>query len=138
MKDPEVVVIKNFVTVLNAVYDPSNYYRRIIFTGLNIRAQYKHKPDFRTWLIYMRSFLRVCKKAGFNSETGLHYWKMFFTVLFRNPKGIEAAVNLAAMFIHFSKQKNYIVSALDKTIDDLEKNGEAAFYAERVQEQHVV
>ena len=131
---PRAEVLKNFVTVLNAVYEPSNYYRRIIFTGLNIRAQYKHKPDFRTWLIYMRSFLRVCKKAGFNSATGLHYWKMFFTVLFRNPKGIEAAVNLAAMFIHFSKQKDYIVSALDQTIDDLEKNGEAAFYADRVQE----
>jgi len=33
------------------------------------------------------------------------------------------------MFIHFSKQKDYILSALNPTIDDLEKNGEEAFYA---------
>jgi hypothetical protein len=30
--------------------------------------------------------------------------------------GIEAAVNLAAMFIHFRKQKAYIVSATNRSI----------------------
>jgi hypothetical protein len=54
---------------------------------------------------------------------------MFFTVLFRNPKGIEAAVNLAAMFIHFLKQKEYIVSAMNSSIGELERTGEEAFYA---------
>jgi benzoyl-CoA reductase/2-hydroxyglutaryl-CoA dehydratase subunit BcrC/BadD/HgdB len=77
----------------------------------------------------MRSFLRVCKKAGFNATTGYFYWKMFFTVIFRNPKGIEAAVNLAAMFIHFRKQKEYIVSAMNQMIDELEKDGEEEYYA---------
>jgi hypothetical protein len=90
---------------------------------------YKHKPDLRTWLGFMRSFLRVCKKAGFSKETGWLYWKMFFTVLFRNPKGIEPAVNLAAMFIHFMKQKKYIVSVTGKMIADIEKTGEDAFNA---------
>jgi hypothetical protein len=77
----------------------------------------------------MRSFLRVCKKAGFNAETGYYYWKMFFIVIFRNPKGIETAVNLAAMFIHFRKQKEYGVSAMNQTIGELEKTGEEAYYA---------
>jgi hypothetical protein len=54
---------------------------------------------------------------------------MFFTVIFRNPKGIEAAVNLAAMFIHFRKQKAYIVSTTLKMIADIEKTGEAAYNA---------
>jgi hypothetical protein len=77
----------------------------------------------------MRSFLRVCKKAGFSRATGLHYWKMFFTVISRNPMGIEPAVNLAAMFIHFRKQKEYIVSVTQKMIDGIEKTGEEAFNA---------
>ena len=77
----------------------------------------------------MRSFLRVCKRAGFSKETGLLYWKMFFTVIIRNPKGIEAAVNLAAMFIHFRKQKKYIVSVTSKMIADIEATGETAFNA---------
>ena len=122
-------ILKNFIRVINTIYEPSNYYKRVVFTGLNIRPKYKHTPNFRTWLIYMRSFLRVCKRAGFNTITGFYYWKMFFIVMFRNPKGIETAVNLAAMFIHFHKQKEYGVSIMNHIIGELEKTGEEAYYA---------
>jgi len=122
-------ILKNFIRVIYVIYDPSNYYKRVIFTGLNIRPHHKYAPNFGTWLIYMRSFLRVCKKAGFNSITGFYYWKMFFTVILRNPKGIEAAVNLAAMFIHFQKQKEYAISIMKHTIGELEKTGEEAYYS---------
>jgi len=122
-------ILKNFIRIINAIYEPSDYYKRIVFTGLNIRPHYKFTPNLRTWLIYMRSFLRVCNKAGFNAATGFYYWKMFFTVIFRNPKGIETVVNLAAMFIHFQKQKEYAVSTMNHTIGELEKTGEEAYYA---------
>jgi radical SAM superfamily enzyme YgiQ (UPF0313 family) len=122
-------ILKNFIRVINEIYDPSNYYKRVIYTGLNIRPHYRHNPNFRTWLIYIRSFLRVCRKAGFNSATGFYYWKMFFTMIFRNPKGVETAVNLAAMFIHFQKQKEYGVSTMNHTIRELEKTGEEAYNA---------
>jgi radical SAM superfamily enzyme YgiQ (UPF0313 family) len=122
-------ILKNFIRVINAIYEPSNYYNRVVFTGLNIKPHYKYAPNFRTWLIYMRSFLRVCYKAGFNTATGFYYWKMLFTVIFRNPKGTEAAVSLAAMFIHFRKQKEYCVSTMNHSIEELEKTGEEAYYA---------
>jgi radical SAM superfamily enzyme YgiQ (UPF0313 family) len=122
-------ILKNFIRVINAIYEPSNYYKRVVSTGLNIRPHNKYAPNFRTWLIYMRSFLRVCNKAGFNAATGFYYWKMFFTVIFRNPKGIEMVVNLAAMFIHFRKQKEYCVSTMTDAIGELEKTGEEAYYA---------
>jgi hypothetical protein len=124
-----VSILQGYIEVIEAIFKPSNYYKRVVYTGLNIKPVYKHKPDLRTWLGFMRSFLRVCKKAGFSKETGWLYWKMFFTVLFRNPKGIEPAVNLAAMFIHFMKQKKYIVSVTGKMIADIEKTGEDAFNA---------
>jgi radical SAM superfamily enzyme YgiQ (UPF0313 family) len=122
-------ILKNFIRVINIIYEPSNYYKRVVFTGLNIRPHYKYTPDFRTWLIYMRSFLRVCNKAGFNTSTGFYYWKMFFTLIFRNPKGIETSVNLAAMFIHFRKQKEYGISLMKHAIDEIEKTGEEGYYA---------
>ncbi len=124
---PRSEILKNYIEVLKTVYTPANYYKRAIYTGLNIKTKYRHKPDFSTWLIYMRSFLRVCKEAGFSRETGLQYWKMFFKVIFRNPKGIEAAVNLAAMFIHFQKQKKYIVSCVNTTLAVMENKSEEAF-----------
>jgi hypothetical protein len=122
-------ILSHYIEVIEAIFKPSNYYKRVVYTGLKVKTAYKHKPDFRTWLAYMRSFLRVCKSAGFSKETGLLYWKMFFTVIFRNPKGIEPAVNLAAMFIHFNKQKKYIISVTLKMIADITKTGEQAFNA---------
>jgi len=124
---PRSEILKNYIEVLKTVYKPENYYKRVIYTGLNIRPKYRHKPSFSTWLIYMRSFLRVCKKAGFSRETGLRYWMMFFKVILRNPNGIEAAVNLAAMFIHFQKQKAYIVTSVNNTLTALEYTNERAF-----------
>ena len=52
---------------------------------------------------------------------------MFFKVILRNPNGIEAAVNLAAMFIHFQKQKAYIVTSVNNTLTALEYTNERAF-----------
>jgi radical SAM superfamily enzyme YgiQ (UPF0313 family) len=120
-------ILKKYVKIIEAIFKPSNYYQRVIYTGLKANTAYKHKPDFKTWLIYMRSFMRVCKKAGFSKATAYYYWKMFFMVIFRNPKGIEPAINLAAMFIHFRKQKEYIVSVTNKMIAGIEHIGEEAF-----------
>ncbi len=123
---PRSEIFRNYIKVIDTVYSPAHYYRRVIYTSLNIRPKYRHKPSFATWLIYMRSFLRVCRRAGFSRDTGLLYWRMFFTVILRNPLGIEAAVNLAAMYIHFRKQKDYIVAATEETLKRLEITGEQA------------
>ena len=66
----------------------------------------------------IKVFSKVCKKVGLDKTTGWLYWKILLTVLFRNPRGFEAAVNLAAMFIHFSKQSKFII---DLTIDEIKK-----------------
>ena len=124
---PRTEILKKYIEVLETVYNPDHYYRRVIYTGLKIKTKYLHKPSFSTWLIYMRSFLRVCRYAGFSRETGMLYWKMIGRVLLQNPKGIEAAVNLAAMFIHFSKQKDYIVAATNNSIQVLTGINESDF-----------
>jgi radical SAM superfamily enzyme YgiQ (UPF0313 family) len=134
---PRSEILKNFIRVIDTIYEPSNYYKRAVFNGLNIRPRYKHTPNFRTLLINIRSLLRICKKAGFNTATGFYYWRMLFTVLFRNPKGTEAAVNLAAMFIHFHKQKKYGVSQMIKLIDELENTGEEAFHEKMMENSQV-
>ncbi len=124
---PRSEIFKNYAEILKTVYTPANYYRRVIYTAVKIRPKYRHKPSFSTWLIYMRSFLRVCRKVGFSKETGLHYWKMFFTVITRNPMGIEAGVNLAAMFIHFQKQKKYILQNITESLKEMESINEHEF-----------
>lgn len=127
-KIPRADVIRSYIRVLEYIYEPTNYYKRVVYNGLNLKITYKYTPNFGTWLKYMRSFLRVCKIAGFNKNTGELYWSMFFKVLSRNPKGIEAAINLAAMFIHFQNQKEYVVINMKAKILEIENEGEASYY----------
>jgi hypothetical protein len=72
-------------------------------------------------------FFRVCIKVGFSRITGLLYWKMLFTILIKNPKAIEAAVNLAAMYIHFHKQSKYIIEHTLKEINYIKNLGEMSY-----------
>jgi radical SAM superfamily enzyme YgiQ (UPF0313 family) len=119
-RKPRTEIISDFVNVLNFIYEPKNYYKRIIYNGTLLKTHYKHIPNFKTWLNYLNSFRKVCFHAGFSKSTGYLYWKMFFTILFRNPKAIEASVNLAAMYIHFKGQKEYVVSMMKTQINDAE------------------
>jgi radical SAM superfamily enzyme YgiQ (UPF0313 family) len=113
---PRSEIIRNYMQVIEYIYEPANYYARVIYTGLNLKPENKYKPDFGTWLSYMRSFIKVCRRVGFNKQTGFLYWKMFFIILFRNVRALEASVNLAAMFIHFQEQKVYIISSMTEMI----------------------
>jgi radical SAM superfamily enzyme YgiQ (UPF0313 family) len=124
---PRTRILKNYIRVLSAIYDPPNYYRRVIHTGLNIRSRYKYNPSLGTWFNYLRSVFRVSLKEGFTPATAVYYWRMVFTVLVRNPRGIRPAINLAALYIHFRKQKDYIVLSMDDLIAEVEKNGEEAY-----------
>jgi radical SAM superfamily enzyme YgiQ (UPF0313 family) len=131
-KKPRTEVINNYLRVIKHIYEPSNYYKRIIYNGLILKPDYKFKPSLKALLINLRSFLKVCLKVGFKKQTGYLYWKMFFTIIFRNPKAIEPAINLAAMFIHFQKQKNYVVRSMNRMIKLVEEKGEAEFYKSMV------
>jgi hypothetical protein len=71
-----------------------------------------------------RGFLIVCAKAGSERRTGLHYWRTLLQVLARNPAAIDVVVNLAAMYLHFSKQSRYVVGALDRAARRIHEVGE--------------
>ncbi len=126
---PRIQILKNFLQVIEHIYEPANYYKRIIYNGLNLKIAYKHKNGFFTTIMHLRSFLTLCGMVGFNKHTGYHFWKMFFTVLIRNPGAVEASVNLAAMFIHFLKQKRYVVNSIKEKIRHIEENGDEEFDA---------
>ena len=58
---------------------------------------------------------------------------MLFTVLFKNPKALEAAINLAAMFIHFHKHSRFVIDLTNKEINQIERVGEKDYNRSRLQ-----
>jgi len=133
---PRIDILKDYVGVIRYIYDPRNYFKRVTYSGLFIKHTPKHKPNFVGMLKALKAFSKLSRKLGFNKTTGWLYWKMFFTVLFKNPSGIEPAVNLAAMFIHFHKQSKYIIELVSKEIEDIKNYKEKNFTQSTLQKHN--
>lgn len=123
-KRPKPEVLRDYVTVLESIYSPDNYFKRVINMSLQLRRSGKFKPSFREILRLARSFFRICGKLGFNRTTGLLYWKMLFIVLIRNPASFEQAISMAVMFLHLHKHSGYITQITQDKIDYIEGYGE--------------
>jgi radical SAM superfamily enzyme YgiQ (UPF0313 family) len=120
-------ILKDYVRIIKYIYNPKHYYERIIYTGLNLRPANKYRPSIMKKLKMIKVFLKLCTKVGFNKTTGWLYWKMLVTIIFKNPRAIEATVNLSAMFIHFHKQSEFIIDLTNKEIKNIENYGEAKY-----------
>lgn len=129
---PRLSILKDFVHVIKYIYDPEHYYNRVIYAGLNLKPVNKYRRGIVRMLKTVKAFFKLCGEVGFNRTTGWLYWKMLFTVLFKNPRAIEAAVNLAAMFIHFYKQSQFIIDMTNKEIEYIDSNGEENYNRSRL------
>jgi radical SAM superfamily enzyme YgiQ (UPF0313 family) len=117
-------ILKDLVQIVENIYSPKQYFRRATRTACTVKPSAKHRPGMMKKLRKGIAFLKLCCKLGLNRRTGTLYWRMFFTVLYKNPRAIEPAVNLAAMFLHFQKQSRFIVDFTNKEIRDIERCGE--------------
>jgi len=120
-------VLKDYIQVIKYIYNPERYYERITHTSLSLKPVNKYNPSILRMLKSIKALLKVCLKAGFNKTTGWFYWKTLFTVISKNPKAIEAAVNLSAMFIHFHKQSKFIIDLTNNEIRSIESCGEQKY-----------
>jgi radical SAM superfamily enzyme YgiQ (UPF0313 family) len=121
---PRSRILKDYVRVLEYIYEPKRYYERVAYTALNLRRRDKYKPSFGRALKSARAFARLCRRTAFNRTTGPLFWKLLFKVLVRNPRAVESAVNLAGMFIHFEKQCRFIVENTNRKLAHIEAHGE--------------
>jgi len=121
---PRTAIMKNQVEVLQQIYDPKKYYERVLLTATHLKPTYKNRLSFTQAQKLGWAFLKVSAKAGFNKRTGYLYWMTLLKTLMRNPKAVEAVVNLAAIYIHFSKQSEFVIQMLKDKIAYVDSYGE--------------
>lgn len=124
---PRIDILKDYVNVIKYIYDPKHYYERVIHVGLKLKPVNKYRPGIVSIFKKAKSFLKLCGKVGFNKMSGWLYLKMIFTVIFKNPRAIEATINLAAMFIHFYKQSKFIIDLTEIEIKSIKICGEEKY-----------
>jgi len=117
---PRIDILKDFLRIESVIYNPDKYFKRVTNTALQLKRIPKYRPGFIKSLKTGLAFLKLSRQLGYNRSTAWSYYKMFLTVLFRNPGGIESAVNLSAMFIHFHKQSKFIIKHITQEIKAVE------------------
>ena len=117
---PRIDILRDYLCVESVIYNPKDYFSRVTRTALQLKWIPKFKPGFMKSLKTTIAFAKLSRQLLKNRATAWSYVKMFTTVLFRNPRAIEAAVNLSAMFIHFHKQSKFIIKHIAHEIDVIE------------------
>ncbi len=106
---PKREILRDYVKVLAAIYEPGNYYRRLLQTGLNLRRHGKHHPNASTRWRLCKAFLRVCAKTGFDRPTGRFFWSTLGRVLLANPSALETVIVSAALYMHLRRHAQFII-----------------------------
>jgi len=124
---PRVDIFSDLVKILKNIYDPRLYYERVLYTCLNLKPSNNFRPAFKEIWKKGKAFFRLCLKEGFKKQTAWLFWKTFFTILIKNPRVLEPAFTLAAMYRHFYKTSEFVIDLTNKKIRDIEKFGEQKF-----------
>jgi hypothetical protein len=131
-KRPRTAILRDQARVLRTVYDPANYYDRLLRTALQLGPNLRHRTRLVERLKMVWGFLRLSAKAGFNLRTGPLYWQTLFTVLATNPKAVQAAASMAALYLHFGEQSKFVVDLLERKVAEIERRGEEDYNAQMI------
>ena len=93
-------LLKGYQNILNSIYRPRPYYRRIKTFLREYKAPKISIPvDFQRFLAFFRTSIRI----GIFGKERIQYWNLMAWTLFRCPKLLPLAVTLAIHGHHFRK-----------------------------------
>jgi len=94
------VLLKGYENILNSIYHPQPYYKRIKTFLKEYKTPRISIPiDFQRFLAFFRTTVRI----GIFGKERIHYWNLMVWTLFRCPKLLPLAVTLAIHGHHFRK-----------------------------------
>jgi len=92
-------LLVGYKKILNTIYSPKQYYKRINTFIKN----YKPKSKSRFSKIYLHAFLRSAWRIGIFSRSRFRYWRLIIRTLFTKIRALPEAIELAIYGLHFQK-----------------------------------
>lgn len=117
-------ILQDYNDVVGSIYGAQHYFKRVLHTALHLRPAGKYRPNLFALSRLVKGFVHVCIKLGCRKDTAWLYWKTFFVVLLRNPRALEQALSLAAMFIHLNKHAGFVSTLNDEKIELIRSVGD--------------
>jgi len=95
-------LMNGYKKILNTIYSPKHYYKRVI----TFLKEYKPRPLKKKIFLkfsHFKAFLKSIWLLGIKGKERLHYWKLISWTLVRRPRFFQLAISLAIYGFHFRK-----------------------------------
>jgi len=113
---PRAEILDEFASILRRLYSPKPYFDRVLTLVRQLHRQPKQLGPPRGRWAEMAALGAVVWRLGFKHETAWYFWRNILRVLVTRPRNFQAAIDLMALFLHFSRHTTFV-------LDGLERNG---------------
>lgn len=95
------VLIDGYKKIINDIYRPEAYYKRVRTFLLGYRLVNKYNGGFS--ITYVRGTIMSIYKLGIKKGVRKHFWKLMMWTLVRRPRLIPHAMMMAIYGAHFMR-----------------------------------
>jgi radical SAM superfamily enzyme YgiQ (UPF0313 family) len=106
---PRAEILRDYLQVVETIYDPAAYFARVRRVALAIDAsKRKYRPDRRRLLKDLRALggiaLAMTRRRGVRGP----FWRLVFSVLRRNSAAMHHAISMSALYLHLGPFSRYL------------------------------
>jgi radical SAM superfamily enzyme YgiQ (UPF0313 family) len=94
-------LVSGYQTIIDTIYSPKHYYRRVITFLRDYRPMQRGKVQLKPG--HLRALIKSMLILGVLGKERFHYWRLFFWSLVRRPRLFPTAITLAIYGFHFRK-----------------------------------
>jgi radical SAM superfamily enzyme YgiQ (UPF0313 family) len=122
-------VLGDLLRVMRHSFDPREYFSRCERVAVRLNTIPKLFYGREIFWRNLRTVFRLVKEAIRLQGMRGPFFRGLLTVLFRNPRGLEAYVTLSVLYLHFESMLSYCYGQLEGQLAQVEKLGEAEWLA---------
>jgi len=119
-----VEIYKELRSIIAAVYTPEAFLGRVMDTTRRIQIRNKHLPNAWEFSRMLRGFFTISKRMLSDPDTRWLYAKNSFRAMLMGPTKFEYAHTVMGAYLHFHKQTDKMLVALDESIRFAEQEAE--------------
>jgi hypothetical protein len=116
---PKVDILRDYRRIVQEIYQPGPFFDRALRVALAMNCSQKRlKLSLWHHLRDLRGLANLIWQAGVKAPWRMHFWKIFATILSRNPAALRYALNFAGFYLHFGPFSRYVVEHIDRAIEE--------------------
>lgn len=121
---PAADVLNDLLRVMQHSFDPKEYFARC--TSVATRLNTHSKLFLGAYIFWrnLRTFFRLLVAMSGLPRVRGPFFRGLLRVVMRNPRGMEAYVTLAVLYLHFDSMLDYCYQQLAKQQDEIKQLGE--------------